>query len=147
MAVSNLSDADVARGVIGRWTPANVTVKLHEVEWDVTRSVNGPGEFSIEFKYDRGLHRLDLKWVALVVDGSEVDRDTHNGTTGGRHSNNTYVVSLRAYDPDARYVLRARVRSDGGSDSYGTIRILDRNQQTATGVSPLFINYSAGVPN
>ncbi|MHC4505656.1 MAG: hypothetical protein ACYTFI_20310, partial [Planctomycetota bacterium] len=63
---------------------------------------------------------------AVEIDGKEVARDTHAGTTGARHENNAYAFDLTEIPKDARVVLKASIRSDGGTDSNGIIRVIDR---------------------
>jgi hexosaminidase len=109
---------------IGGWqSPMPVVFAVRE--WDVTGKLK-PGATRIIFQYTSGRCRLDIEWAAVEIDGKEVARDTHAGTTGARHENNAYAFDLTEIPKDARVVLKASIRSDGGTDSNGIIRVIDR---------------------
>jgi hexosaminidase len=69
------------------------------------------------------LLRLGLLGLALLKDGVEVQRDTHPASTGNAHSNNVFAVTLDAAAFNAKYTLRAEVRTEGGNDSNGSVWI------------------------
>ncbi len=115
---------------VGNWTPAqmpkpgdepNAPPQFKVLEWDVTAHVTAARPYWFEFLYDRGACRLDIAWAALAVDGKEVARDAHPGTTGAARDRNEYRLPLDKFVPGAKYLLRASVRSDGGTDSAGTV--------------------------
>jgi len=108
---------------IGRWRPAEMSVTWKPMQWDVTERIKSAGRYGVTFCYTKGRHRLDIQWAALLEDGKEVSRDAHHGMTGGRSRANTYTLDLAGLRPGSRYVLQASVRSDGGTDSSGEIRL------------------------
>ena len=109
--------------VIGGWTPSDVSTNFATREWDLTPYLNGTTPQSAVFQYHGGEHRLDIAWAAVVVDGREAHRDTHEGTTGAKDKNNAYNFVLPAMPAGARAVLRASIRADGGTDSRGEITL------------------------
>jgi hypothetical protein len=59
--------------------------------------------------------------VALLEDGKEIGRDTHNGFTGASPKNTSYGINLPAWKAGATYTIKAQVASDGGTDSHGVV--------------------------
>ncbi len=110
---------------VGRWRPAEMSKAWKPMKWDVTECLKSPGRFGVTFSYTKGRHRLDIQWAALLEDGREVSRDAHHGMTGGKSTANTYTLDLANLRPGSRYVLHASVRSGGGTDSNGEIRLRD----------------------
>lgn len=108
---------------VGGWTPAQMSEQYKTLEWDVTQFVKQAKTYTLLFIYEKGAHRLDVEWVALLENGQEVSRDAHAGITGAENRNNEYKLELKKYGAEAKYVLRASVRSDGGTDSTGGIWI------------------------
>jgi hexosaminidase len=106
---------------VGDWSPAQITTKLAPMEWDVTAKVTAAGKASVNFEYTDGVHGLDIAWAALLEDGNEISRDTHDGFTGGSPRKPAYTLAVPAPKPGARYTLRASVAGDGGTDSHGNI--------------------------
>ena len=66
---------------------------------------------------------LDIKLVELTQDGEVVALDEHEGHTGAADSQNVYNLNVVSFKPNAKYILRATVRADGGTDTNGEIRI------------------------
>ncbi len=106
---------------LGTWSPEVVSETWKELEWNATAGVKKPGSLDVRLLYQRGAHALDIQWVSLLADGREVSRDEHHGRTGAAHTENTYHLRVTTVKPGATYTLRARVRSDGGTDSHGIV--------------------------
>ena len=107
---------------LGTWTPeADVgDVEGPRVEHHRAES-RSRGRLTVVLLYQRGQHALDIQSVALFEDGREISRDDHKGRTGAAHVENTYHLRVPAPKPGATYTLRARIRSNGGTDSYGVV--------------------------
>lgn len=115
------------------WKSGDTTEQFAVKEWDVTSAISGPGDYEAIFLYTSGAHRLEIEWVDLIEQGIDlkpgvtvVAKDEHNGQTGAETKDNRYRLAVKAVKPGMRYVLRARVRSDGGTDSNGEIYLLRR---------------------
>jgi hexosaminidase len=106
---------------IGRWRPAEMSETWKPMSWDVTEHLTVAGGIEFIFGYTNGKHRLDIRWAELLENGKVVSRDSHLGTAGTRHDGNRYRFDLPKIDPRAEYVIRASVRSGGGTDSNGDI--------------------------
>ena len=106
---------------VGGWQPSQITTTLAPMEWDVTTNVTAAGKASVRFDYSEGAHGLDIAWAALLEDGKEISRDTHEGFTGAAQRNPVYSLDLPAPKPGAKYTLRAEIAGDGGTDSRGDV--------------------------
>ena len=109
--------------VVGSWGPADVSEEWKAMEWDVTDAVKGAGSYAVTFQYTGGGCRLDMKDVVLLANGVEAARDGHEGRTGGSNVDNIYTLAVPAQKAEAKYTLKANVRSDGGTDSNGEVLV------------------------
>ncbi len=109
--------------VVGGWKSGEVSEEYGTVSFAVKDAFGERGTYEVRFQYTDGAHRLDIRWVELELNGKIVSRDEHDGTTGGRDLENTYLLKVEAPVTGAAVVLRASVRSDGGADSNGEVRI------------------------
>lgn len=113
--------------VIGHWTPAQMKTEWTTIQWElpVSQLKNLQG---IRFLYTRGSHRLDIRSVTIVADGQKIAQDKHEGTTGIQHKNNLYTFKLPKHiQANNSCLIKAEVRSEGGTDSYGQLLLV--NQQ------------------
>lgn len=106
---------------VGGWEPAQMSEQWKIVDWDITRSVQGPGMYQLRLNYEAGAHALATSLVELLQNGKSVAQDTHDGWAGGASRNRVYRLMLGTYDPAAHYAVRVRLRSDGGTDSRGAL--------------------------
>lgn len=107
--------------LLGRWTPEEMTGSEQTLALDGSGAITGPGRLQVVFLHERGACGLNLEGVVLRRDGAELSRDEHIGWTGVTNRNNIYVLEVPPAAPGGRYEIRARVRSDGGTDSSGSI--------------------------
>lgn len=112
-------DATIERAA-ARWRSGDVTEEWTVVEWTLSLDQPLSGAIDVIFQYSHGAHRLDIDWAELLVGGQVVGRDEHDGRTGGENVANAYRVTVPA-GASGPWVLRARVRADGGSDSAGEV--------------------------
>jgi hexosaminidase len=108
---------------IGNWKPAQMGDAFAPLSWDAGKAINKSGKYAVTMQYTEGACRLDIKWMALLADGAEISRDTHDGRTGGEDNDNEYHVNVPDFKAGTKYTLVAQVRSDGGTDSNGTVSI------------------------
>lgn len=109
---------------IGHWEPGQIAAEFKPLEWDITNQVVKPGVYEATFVYQAGQHGIDIEWVALLENGVEVVRDTHNGFSGYNKDNVTYRLDPRGVKPRAKYVLRASIKGKGGTNSAGDVLVL-----------------------
>jgi len=95
------------------WTAATDTVPAGVLALGFTQpdilvaqgkvSVSAAGEWSLDFQYTSGRHRLNITGVDLVKDSAVVASDYHSGFAGRAASENTYRLKV----PEAgEYILR-----------------------------------------
>ena len=109
--------------VIGGWNPKQMSETFSPLNWDASKAITKVGKYRVIMQYTDGARRLDIQWVALLADGVEIARDTHDAMTGAMDRDNQYEVSLSEFKPGVKYTLVAQVRSDGGTDSNGTVTV------------------------
>jgi hypothetical protein len=109
---------------VARWAPDQMSEEYIRLSWDISKHIQGPGRYRVRFRYTRGSHRIGIEEAALLKDGVLLSIDTHRGEAGTRHLENDYSLSIDTLDPKGRYILRAKLRSEGGTDSYGEIYLL-----------------------
>jgi hexosaminidase len=109
------------RTQIGGWTPAQIKAELAPLEWDVTKNVTAGGKVRVSLEYTAGADGIDIAWVALLADGQEISRDTHDGFAGGSPRDPFYTLDVPAPEPSVHYTLRAQVAGSGGTDSAGKV--------------------------
>ena len=91
-------------------------------EWNISKGFNEAGPYKVRFIYTRGKHQLQFRNVTLLENGTELAKDTRQGSAGANPKSFDYAFTLpAAAKPGAVYSLRADVRSDGGNDSNGII--------------------------
>ena len=110
---------------VGRWAsddfePAEEITKTIEVsEW-----IERPGVYAVRFVQGGGYNGLRVHRVALVDqdDDTEIAFDEHEGVAKSEAESTEYVLKLDDYDPNARYVLKARVTGVRSSDKPENMR-------------------------
>lgn len=123
LAKMGLNAAPLPAAPVAAWKPADVSTEWQEKSWNLGSAITGEGPWVVTFMYEKGSCRLDMKDAALLVNGKVIARDDHEGTTGGRHERNRYTLTLPpgSLPPGAAITLKAMIRADGGTDSYGGI--------------------------
>mgnify|MGYP001809879557 CR=1 FL=1 len=109
----------------GAWTSTDVSESWQERTWDLSAIISSSGRYRVRFEFSHGAHRLDIRWAELWVNGVRASRIEQIGTTGGRNEGNAYDFPLITVPPGAKVMLKASIRSDGGTDSHGQI-LVDR---------------------
>lgn len=117
----NFRPLDPLRKIAGYWKSGQVSETFAPMNWNVGFLLKETGTYEVTFQYTSGAHRLDIQSVELLADDKIVASDHHLGITGTITKDNVYRLTVNDYDPSVSYVLRAVVRSDGGSDSNGHV--------------------------
>ncbi|MCI0499415.1 MAG: beta-N-acetylhexosaminidase [Planctomycetales bacterium] len=126
----NYRPLDPPQKIVGTWKSGQTSEKYQPMEWDLTPHLDGSGMYKIRFSYTGGTHRLDIQSAEILEDGKVIAQDTHPGITGGQTKDNTYTLEVPVFRQTAAYVLRATVRSDGGTDSNGNVYIRKNKKNT-----------------
>ena len=111
---------------IGGWWPAQMSTEWKIIEWKISseqlKKMKG-----VVFEYTKGAHRLDIQSVTLVADGKEISTDAHYGFAGTPNNANVYNLNIPAnVQANNDCIIRASVRSDGGTDSTGSVFLLQK---------------------
>jgi len=108
---------------VARWTPDDTPADFTEVEWDVSSTIDEPGDWRVLFQYEGGAHRLEIESVSLIEDGEVLATDEHLAYTGARDVDNTFLLRVPRERPAGGTILRARIRGGGGVDSTGSVYV------------------------
>ena len=114
--------------LIGTWGPS-VPTSATSVSYNITPYVTKGGEIDLSFactslSYDG----LNVYWVKLLENGTQVDMNTFTGFAGGANYTQTgssfggvayYVVHLPAFHPGSTYTIQASI-AEHGSSAYTT---------------------------
>lgn len=106
-----------------RWAKGDAGETFTVKEWDITAALARPGEYNILFSFSGGANRLVIEWVEVLAEEAVVVRIEQLGYAGNKEENNEYRVTVPPAASARRYLLRANVRGDGGSDSSGEIYV------------------------
>lgn len=118
---------------IAAWTSGQIGTTPATLQWDITTNVAAAGEVDVNYAYVTGTNGLNIAWTALLENGAEIDRDTHNGyaqnsTPAAATTNATvYVLHLPAFRSGATYSIKASVSGAGGSNSAGNVYLSNWN--------------------
>jgi hypothetical protein len=113
--------ADATR--IGQWKSGDIPPTGKEITLDVSKVMTDEGDYEITFTYQSGGQRLEIEWVALLVNGNEIMRDTHLAWAGDPAKDNIFRLNPGAMVFNGSYGIRAKVRTAGGNDSNGIITL------------------------
>ena len=105
------------------WKSGQVSSDYQLKKWDISSGISGPGNYTIRFQYTGGAFRLDIDGIEILADGQIIGEDKHYGRTGSQDVDNIWKVKLNAVPSGAKIEIRAKVRGDGGGDTYGDILV------------------------
>ena len=121
---------------IGTWGPT-VSTSPTTLIMDITTNVTAAGEIDVSFWYGSGSN-LSITSAALLVNGAQVDIDTHTGLAEPISSYQSvaepfipvftlYVLHLPEIVPGADYKIQAVVAGSGGTTTSGTVYLANWN--------------------
>jgi len=107
---------------VGGWSPGQLSLTgFTPLVFDVTPLLESAGNIEVLVMYQNGRHAVETGTVSLFAGNGIVARDDHKGWSGADHWNNVYHLRLDAIAPGAVYRLEVQLRSDGGTDSTGSV--------------------------
>ena len=113
--------------VIATWKPSDLSTPLYKTwEWDVTKKVYTEGRVMAGLFYTKGKNYVNIRRMQLLEDGKVIAEDNHRGFADdtratGKRKNYLYFLTVKKYNPNAKYTLRAEVSGYNGTDSYGNV--------------------------
>lgn len=106
---------------IGSWQDKDFTTSWQQRDWDFSAYISARGKYTISFTYLKGAHMLCMKDIVVLADGQPVCEITDELIAG--YSPRTFSVDFTLKSNPESLVLKALVRTDGGSNSYGKITL------------------------
>lgn len=107
---------------IGGWSPGQLSMTDYTpLSFDITPLLESAGSIQILVNYETGRHAVEIGGVSLLENGVLVSEDGHRGWSGADHWNNQYNLRLNELHRGLQYILEVRLRSDGGTDSTGSV--------------------------
>ena len=91
------------------------------VELEGSHPVKDKGTYIITFNYQRGMHALGVKSVAVYDGNTLVAQDKHNASAGRNAKDNTYTLKVPKPLKNPRIVCE--FEQNGGKDTYGSLSI------------------------
>lgn len=96
----------------------------HELTFDISNQVTGPGIYKAEIRHYAGENRLMIQEARLLADGKVVARDRHEGYSDNETDvNQFYTLPLDTFNPDAEYTLEINMYGKDGGDTAGMVFI------------------------
>ena len=108
---------------IGSWGPS-VSTSPTTVSYDITPYLTKGGEIDVSFVFNGGTDGLDIYWVKLLENGTQVDMNTWHGyayaaswtQTGNANGGLAYyAVHLPWFHPGSTYTIQASIAEHGTS--------------------------------
>jgi len=95
-----------------------------ELTWDVSDVFMKPGTYKCTITWKHGRSALKIHSLALYEGNKLIVKDVHEGETGWKHKNNTYIIPLKKVRTSLdSYTLKAKVSGVSGTDSQGVLTI------------------------
>lgn len=103
------------------WTPELIPVDTNPVEVKGAIPISAAGTYEVTFTYTRGTHAARIIAVELYDGQKKVAEDRHVGTTGHKHSNNTYKLNVSSNVKKPRLLISFDMKTE--RDSHGKITV------------------------
>ncbi len=111
---------------VGGWTPEMMSEDFVVLPYNISEVLKQSGDYEVILDYEKGYHGVAIEWVALIENGSEIARDTHIGWSGTSELGHVYRLRINSVHPGAMYTLSVSMRCDGGTDSTGSVYLIER---------------------
>ncbi len=110
--------------IVDTWSPEDLAANYQVVEWDVTAKVYAAGRATAGFFTTKGESNLEIECVELLENGKVISEDRHHAVSPEikkifRPYN--YYLEVKEYDAKAKYTIRASIKGESSSDSYGNV--------------------------
>ena len=130
---------------IGMWYREDVTGEWAFFDWHITPYVSSSGCYEITFYYTGGFKALDIDSVSLWENDREIALDAHIGLSGNTKKDITYLVNIPDYSDASTYILKAKIKGNGGVDSYGQLQAI-HTSDTCIGADKLPLGIEGHLP-
>ncbi len=107
----------------GSWQPGFFSQREGTHSWRVEHHLPTGGEYQVSFIYFGGDHGLDISSVELMDGAMILFRDVHESQAGAKSNSSIYRLTVPENLSGRLLSLRVTGHTDGGTDSYGDVRI------------------------
>ena len=107
---------------IGMWYREDITGEWRFFDWEITPHITKPGCYQVAFYYTHGFKALDIDSVSIWENDRMIALDAHIGFSGNTKKDITYSLNIPEYKEASKYTLRAKIKGNGGVDSYGQLQ-------------------------
>jgi hexosaminidase len=111
-------------GPAGAWTPDRLLGGATNLEFDVTASITGSGQYQATAIYGQGRQPLRLRAVELLRGTEVVARDEHESLVGSQSPSQVYSLRMPPLPEAGHYRLRVTLDPAGGTNSSGKIYVV-----------------------
>ncbi|WP_407489857.1 beta-N-acetylhexosaminidase [Elizabethkingia anophelis] len=110
--------------ISGKWTQNDIKEEFADLSFDVTSKIYANGRIVTGFFYTSGKNFLEIDGAQLLEDGKVISEDLHHALADTFRGTNKikpfyYNFKIDQYNPKAKYMVKAKVRGAGGTDSNG----------------------------
>lgn len=110
--------------ISGKWTQNDIKEEFSDLSFDVTSKIYANGRIVTGFFYTSGKNFLEIDGAQLLEDGKVISEDLHHALADIFRGTNKikpfyYNFKIDQYNPKAKYMVKAKVRGAGGTDSNG----------------------------
>ncbi|MCT4203284.1 beta-N-acetylhexosaminidase [Elizabethkingia anophelis] len=110
--------------ISGKWTQNDIKEEFADLSFDVTSKIYANGRIVTGFFYTSGKNFLEIDGAQLLEDGKVISEDLHHALADTFRGTNKikpfyYNFKIDQYNPKAKYMIKAKVRGAGGTDSNG----------------------------
>ncbi|MBO4508350.1 MAG: leucine-rich repeat protein [Spirochaetaceae bacterium] len=105
------------------WKKDTFTTSWKDYEWSFPIDKIGIGENTITFTYTSGGKKLCLKDAVIIADGRTILTDNTEKSAGSNPRSAVYTFTLSSVP--RTLIMKAKARTDGGTNSVGTIIVLN----------------------
>ena len=110
--------------IVGHWNRDDVKEEYSMLTFDVSEKIYANGRAQAGFFFVDGQHFLEIDGVQLLQDGRVIDTDRHHALADKFRGTNKikpfyYNFTVKDYNAQSTYTVKARVRAVGGTDSKG----------------------------
>ena len=116
-----VESANAAAASIEKWGKGDFASSYVRRAWDFSSELKGAGDYTVTFKYTGGACRLDLADALFVADGKAIAYIAERRSAGSNPKQIVYEITVPAGTKNL--MLYALAKTDGGTESNGTIKI------------------------
>lgn len=107
--------------VVGKWAPNKIDTSGTVLSWDISKYLKKPGQYNLSFLFNKGQKAVTISWAALYENDTLVHKDSHRGWSGNSKRNIVYRLALENRKLGAKYIIKAKLKGEGGNDSCGDL--------------------------